>query len=353
MIEDIKKILDVSVNAPSGSNSQPWSFKINGNKLYVYAHPEKDHPILNFHNRGTWIAHGALIENIIIVSRAHGYRTKITIFPDHNLNNLTAQIEFEKSEVINEPLYPAVSLRATNRKFYDQTPLTQNQKQEFLKTIAEIGERVTFKLIEEPDQLKVLGRAVSVNEIVMFENKKLHHLFVKELVWNEKELSKRADGLYVKTMELKPPQEKALRLFKFWPVMSLLNKVGVARAVAKDNAKNYASCAAMGLITVDNKDGAFINAGRLIERLWLKATTMGLSFHLITGIFFFWQRMQIDGSNIFSPKHIKMIQEAYKSVVDIYGIANNEIIAGLVRIGRGGEPTARSPKKPPVIESNN
>ena len=349
MFEDIKKILNIAINAPSGSNSQPWSFKITGNKLYVYAHPEKDHPILNFHNRGTWIAHGALIENIIIVSRAHGYRTKVTVFPDHNLNNVTAQVEFEKSEVINETLYPAVSLRATNRKFFDQTPLTHNQRQEFLKTVAEVGERVNFKLIEERDQLKALGQAVSVNEIVMFENKKLHQLFVKELVWDEKELAERGSGLYVKTMELKPPQEKALRLFKFWPVMSLLNKVGVARAVAKDNAKNYASCAAMGLITVDNRDEAFITAGRLIERLWLKATAMGLSLHLITGIFFFWQRMQA-GDDIFSPTHIKMIRDAYQSVVDIYKLPENEVIAGLVRIGRGGEPTARSPKKPPVIE---
>ena len=31
--EDIKKILEIAANAPSGSNSQPWKFKVKDNQI--------------------------------------------------------------------------------------------------------------------------------------------------------------------------------------------------------------------------------------------------------------------------------------------------------------------------------
>ena len=74
MEEDIKKILEISVNAPSGSNSQPWCFEVKNNKVNIIMLPEKDHPILNYHNRGTLIAIGALIENIIITASSLGIK---------------------------------------------------------------------------------------------------------------------------------------------------------------------------------------------------------------------------------------------------------------------------------------
>src|SRR3989344_3442769 len=123
MKEDIQKILEAAVNAPSGSNSQPWRFEVSGSEIKIIALPEKDHPILNYRNRGTLVAHGALIENIIISSKAHGYTPILEIFPDHSNKNLTAIFKFEKSTKEIEPVFQFIEARATNRKPYESTPL--------------------------------------------------------------------------------------------------------------------------------------------------------------------------------------------------------------------------------------
>ena len=155
-------------------------------------------------------------------------------------------------------------------------------------------------------------------------------------------------GLYLKTMELKPSQEVALKLFRRWPIMRVLSKLGVARGIAKGNAKVYAKTAAMGAVVVADNDRDFLTAGRIIERIWLKATEMGFGFHLITGTMFFWQRIVLGKSKEFSAAHVKLIEAEYKAIESIVG-SQGKIVAALFRVGKDSEPSARSLKAPPEI----
>lgn len=348
MRETISKILESAVYAPSGSNSQPWRFRVSDGLIYVYALPEKDHPVLNFRNRGTWVAHGALIENIAIASREFGYRADIELSPDRKDPKLTAKIRLEKAAVNKDPLFSGMRLRTTNRKPYKTSPLAGEQKKEFL-SVLDGPYLESVKLITDSDKMKALGEAMSINEVVMLDNQLLHKLFFNELVWSERDEKKKGTGLYLKTMELKPPQQFALRIFKHWPVMNLLNKVGLAKSIASDNAKGYASASAIGAILVENNDHAFITAGRAMERLWLKATGMGLSFHLVTGVLFLWQGITAGEAKGLSTEHIELIKNAYQKMASIYDVKDDRIIALLFRLGYGGEPTARSSKLPPDV----
>ncbi len=348
MKETIREILEKSVYAPSGSNSQPWKFRVHDNYIYVYALPEKDHPVLNFRNRGTWVAHGALIENIAIASREFGYKANIAIFPDKKEPNLTAKIRLEKTAISKDPLFSSMRLRTTNRKPYESAPLTSEQRAEFL-SVSDGRGPCGIKLIDDRDKLKALGEAMSVNEVVMLDNQLLHKLFFNELVWSEKEEKEKGTGLYLKTMELKLPQQFALRIFRHWPAMNLLNKVGLAKSIASDNAKGYTSASAIGAILVENNDQAFVEAGRAMERLWLKATGMGLSFHLVTGVLFLWQGITAGEDNGLSREHMELIKSAYQKMATIYEVRDDSIIALLFRLGYGDKPTARSSKLLPDI----
>ena len=344
MEEDIKRILDAGAQAPSGSNSQPWKFILRGNQIDVLASPGKDHPVLNYRSRGTWVAHGALLQNILIASRAIGYDLDFSVFPEKSEPNLTLKLFFKKSSPREEPLYKSIYERATNRKPYKTVPLTDAQKSVLLKSDAESSGEI--RLIEDREQLKTLGEALSANEVVMFENPILHRLLFQEIVWTREEEENRGAGLYVKTMELKPAQRFALKFFKYWSLMNFLNqKLGAARMIAKENAKVYASVAAMGIIIVKDNDVDFVHAGRLMERLWLQATAMGLSFHIITGVPFLWQRIKAGGTKEFSSEHIQLVRDAYQKIASIAEVKNDKIAAMVFRVGDGGKPTARSVKK--------
>lgn len=348
--EDIQKILEVSINAPSGSNSQPWKFKVYENQVDVIALPEKDHPVLNFRNRGTWVAHGALLENILVASSAVSYKTTFKVFLESSHPNLTARIFFEKGlpQKKEGMLYNSISKRATNRKPYKLIPLTAPQKEALMESVQEIGGGVDIKLIEDREKIKTLGEASAVNEIVTLENRLLHRLFFDEIVWTKEEEQKRGQGLFLKTMELKPPQERALRLFRNWKLMKLLNKFKIARQIAHGNAKIYSSAPVMGAIIVKDNDEEFLKAGRLLERVWLKVISFGFSLQLVTGVLFFHQNIKAGNKKDFSDEHIKLIGEAYDKMASVFGV-DSGIIALMFRIGDGGEPTARSLKIPPEI----
>lgn len=347
MREDIKKILEVSVNAPSGSNSQPWEFKVKDNEIHIYALPEKDHPILNFRYRGTWIAHGALLENILISSSALRYRAKYRLFPEKNNPNLVSIITLEHSDPKEDPLYGYIPRRTTNRKRYDFKPLTVEQETELLRSAQEVGGG-DIRFVKSRNDMKTFGESGSVNEIVMLENKLLHKLFFDEIVWTEGEEKAKGSGLYLKTMELKPPQRFILKFVKHWPIMSFLNKLGLARMIAKDNSKTYQSGALAGAIVVADKDEDFIAAGRIMQRIWLKATKLGLGFHLITGVLFFSQKIASGETKVFSEEHIKLIRDAYQKIASVFNVSSG-IIAIAFRIGYDGEPSARSIKLTPKI----
>jgi len=345
--EAVQKILEAGAQAPSGSNSQPWRFDVRGNEIRVWAFPEKDHPILNFRHRGTWVAHGALIENIAIAASALGYKADIKIFPDHSKPNLTAIIGLTASTPRDEPLYHAIPRRATNRKPYKPTPLTFEEKLELLAVNQEDKEDVI--LTEDPDDIRRLGAAMSVNEVVMLEDRKLHKLFFDEIVWTEAEEKERKSGLYLKTMELTPPPQLALKIFKYWPVMHFFNRLGLAEMIAKDNAKVYSAAAAYIGVIVNDSDKEFVTAGRVMERIWLTGTKLGLSVHLLTGVLFLWQRIIAEGGKGFSQKHAELVKRAYGKVASTFKVGDNKMVALLLRIGRGDPPSAKSSKKPPTV----
>lgn len=346
--EEVAKILEDSINAPSGSNSQPWRFEFLNNELRIIAIPEKDHPILNYRNRGTWIAHGALIENITISSKAHGYTPIFAIFPDKNNKNVTAIFKFENSTKEIEPVFEFIKFRATNRKPYKNTPLSEEQKKVFIESAKKIG-GVELKIVEDRDKVKKIAEAASINEIVTLENEQLHKLFFDEIVWSREEEKKRGKGLYIDTMELKPPQRLALKILKKWGVMKIFNTLKFARGIAKGNSKTYASCAAILGVITRNEDKDFIAAGRVMERIWLEATRLGLSFHLMTGTLFFHQSFSADSSNRFSDEHKLLIEKGYNETMKAMD-CDNGLVALTFRVGYDGEPSALSIKNPPVIK---
>lgn len=353
--EVIQKILEAGVQAPSGSNSQPWKFLVQGNEITVLALPEKDHPVLNFRYRGTWIAHGALIENIVIAAHAMGYRASINLFPEKENRSLTSRIRLERfpnAEQKELELYNAIPKRVTNRKPYDIAPLSRETVDSFRQT-AHSGSfsGVEARFIENQQKIKELGKAASVNEIVMFENQALHKLLFEEIVWTKEEEERRGKGLYFKTMELKPPAA-IVKMLSRWSLMRVLNIFGVARAIAKDNVKMYSSTPLVCAILCGNDDVDFINAGRLMERIWLKATAMGLSSHLMTGVLFMWQRIASGETEWFSSEHVKLIQRAYQTTASLLGAGEKNVVL-LFRIGQGGEPSAYSIKLPPQIQYKN
>lgn len=351
MEETIKKILEGAVNAPSGHNYQPWKFRIQGSRLFLFNVPNRDTTIYNFLQRGSFVAHGALIENICIAASSYKYKGNISLFPQDENQDLVATIEFEPSPETEEPsFFSFIPKRTTNRKPYRNISLEKTHREEILKTAANVDEGVTLYLIEDFARKKILAEAFSVNERLILENYYVHQSLFPHVVWNEKEELQRRSGLYIKTFELPFPAAIAFRLFKHWGLVRIFGKRGLSKSVANQNAKVYASASAIGLITIPNDSNKnFVVAGRLLERMWLQATKLGLSVQPVTGVLYLWQRMMAGDTNQFSQDQIQLLKNAYDTINSTFG-ASSGTMAITFRIGYGGDPSAYSSKLPPHIE---
>lgn len=351
MQNDIEKIIKDGTLAPSGENAQPWKFIVKGKKIHVFNKPEVDQSLYNFKQKGSYVAHGALIENIVISSSKYGYKTNVKLFPEENNENLVAIITLEKADIENDPLYNYIKQRVTNRKPYEEQKLSDEQKKQLINIARDKG-FAELKIIDNKESMNILGDALAVNELVLFSNKKLHDFFYDHIIWKDDEQDK-AGGFYIKTLEFLPHQLKAVKLFKSWFILNLLNKIGkVANKIAKENSEKYAKSGTLVAIVVDgNSNSDFVKGGRTMQRVWLKATELGLSMHPCTGTLFFMERIKGGDKNAFSDKHLKIIENAYSNIINIFK-AEGKTIPMLFRIGYADAPSARSLRLSPDITIN-
>ncbi|HEX9503952.1 MAG TPA: hypothetical protein VF974_06605 [Patescibacteria group bacterium] len=341
MEEKIKKIIEAAILAPSGENCQPWQIKSDGNKIDLFNDPKKDISLYNHNQKGSMVALGAFIENFMIASKVQGLNTQVNMFPDPSNEDWIATIIFSQTSPVNDPIYEAIFRRTTNRKVYKKINLSEEQKSSIINSASEIGAG-QVRLLVDIEKIKKLSHPISLNEQLIFENEFLHNFFYEHIRWTKEEDDKLKDGFYIKTLELKPPQKFALKLLRSWKWAQRAKKIGITKQIAKDNAKNYASASALGIVVIPgNSRGDYIAAGRVMERIWLKVTSMGLSLQPMTGVLFFMQKISADESKEFSSEEVQVIKKAYQEISNEFGV-QDQTIAMLFRIGDGGEPSARS-----------
>lgn len=348
MKEIIEKILEEAVYAPSGENCQPWKFAVDGSNIHIFNVPEADMSLYNFKQKGSFVAHGAIIENIIIVALKYGYKTSVKLFPIKEEDNLVATLTFNITNPRELPLYSCIERRCTNRKDHTRQKLSDDQNKQLIEIAKETG-LGELKIINDEESLNILGKALAVNEQIIFENKKLHDFFYEHILWNEEDQGK-AGGFYIKTLEFLPHQLKGVKLFKNWLILKILNKIGkVSRMIAKENSEKYANSGSLAVVVAKGSDREdFVNAGRMAERVWLKATELGLSVHPCTGTIYLMERIKGGDTNVFSQNHLKTIKDAYSDIERAFGV-ENKTIPMLFRIGYADEPTARSLRMKPNI----
>lgn len=339
----IESIIQDGMKAPSGENCQPWKFVVEDTVLYIYNIPEADLSLYNTMQRGSYVAHGALIENITLSAKKYGYNTHVQLFPNSNDSNCVATISFEVSEKEVDILYEAIHARSTNRKDFSHEKLSIAEKEVLTTVIPDII------IIDEDASMKAVGQALAVHEKVLFENKAMHDFFYDHIFW-DKEDENRAGGFFIDTLEFLPHQLQAVKLFKHWFLLRIGNALlKVSTMISKENGEKYAAGGAFGMILLEGTTNAdYVALGRKMERLWLTATKHGIAMHPCNGTLYLKSRIIECGEDEFSKEHTKLITDAYQVIVDAVG-ESKKSIGFIFRMGKAEGPTARATRLLPSI----
>ncbi|MEE9542646.1 MAG: hypothetical protein V3V95_02545, partial [Thermodesulfobacteriota bacterium] len=317
---------------------------------------ERDTSLYNTLNSASFIAHGALIENMDIAAKEAGFKMTAELFPEGEASSLVASIRFEGGEgegaIEKDALYPFIETRCTNREAYRAKGLEDSVKEALKGVTQETGhDNGKLFLIEEKFQLKIAAGVASLNDRLLFENQKLHDFLFAHIRWTKEEAEATRDGMDIRTLGLNPMESRIFKLLASWSTVKFMNRFGLSRMLPGKTFKVCKGSSAMGLIQMEGlSPKSFVLGGRLLERVWLKASSLGLAFQPMTGVPFLIQRLYLEEDPGLSQAHKTLLKDAEVALKKVFPIDKEKATIMLFRIGYAEEPRARSFRQDIKIE---
>lgn len=350
--KQIEKIITIATQAPSGNNSQPWRFEVEGNTVNIFNIPDKDKILFNYKNRGSLIAHGALLENLVIASAEFGLSAEVKIFPEEKSENLVSRIALTESEGIEkDALYEFIAIRTTNRRNYESQPLGRASEEAIKNFEKTLPKEFGLFLSQKIEDIDFAAKKFSIGDRLIFENKSVHEALFSTVSWTEEAEQKKREGLYVGTKELSDAEVFVFKnLLSNWTFLKVFGWLGIASKAQKKREVLYKNSSAIGVIlSKDLSRESFVKGGRVLQRLWLLSAKEGLAFQPLTvGMLYLGQKVLDQRVEELTLLQEKRVKESYEGILEKL-IPKDKYPIFSFRLGYAKAPTASSLKKEPVI----
>jgi nitroreductase len=268
MRTDFLHILDKAVKAPSGHNTQPWTFRINGNCITIRPDYSRALPVVDPDNHALFISLGCALENIIVAAVHWGYAPAIYMELDKSPEERIHVTLSPTPETLDSGLFPSLDIRQTNRNRYRFAPIPPADLEE-LQT-ASRQEDVQCLLITDKKAMASIASLAGEAAKKQFSDPAFMEELVRWIRFNKKTAERLGDGLFGGTMG-KPSVPTWLgRMF-----MNLSNNP--EKEAAKHTTLINDSSALALFVAERNDKKAWVNLGRSFERFALTAASRGIS----------------------------------------------------------------------------
>jgi nitroreductase len=256
----LRFLLRYAILAPSVKNTQPWSFRVDGRTVRIYADRTRRLTVTDPDCRELYISVGCALENLILAAEHFGMAHEVRYTPEGDDAELAATAEFWAGGV-RSPERQAIPLdalvqRQNDNSLYRDVPISLDLRRRLHECVAEPDLRL---------ELSDDGFFRSWVDELTFEADRAEFAnptFRREL------------GQSIGTGIFSAPGIKA-RLAGL-----LVSRVDLGEAVANHDRELVASAALLGLVLgEEDTHAAHLRSGQLFERVWLKATALGVSVH--------------------------------------------------------------------------
>ena len=347
----IERLVTLAALAPSGGNCQPWRFRLENDVLHCIHDLVRSKTFLDFENRATYAAFGALSENLRLGASSLGLGVDLTRFPKASDPFLIcdARLGGAPSELGDEDriLLSQIETRVTNRKLAKRTTLPEPDA----SVLRDIAKRAgaTLTLVTDGALLDRLGDVLGMGERLRLMNETMHHEMMGELRWSKEETQRKRDGLDLATLELTPTDEAGMRLIADWSVMEMVRRIDGGHGLASSTKKSIASACAIGLIAVPRDAGSnvrdvYFSGGIALERVWLMATAKGYAVQPMTALPYLFARLEDGRAEGLDERERRELAELRARYRALFGIdaSSRDAEVMLFRLAVASAPSARS-----------
>lgn len=308
-----KLLISFAVLAPSGHNSQPWSFQVVDNEIIITPDYSKRLDVVDKENRELFISLGCAVQNLQTAARHFGYDS------NYIYNDGKIVVTLTKQDVCNDdPLFDAIKKRHTHRGSFTGEKIPANLLQGI-----ENEENVSLMIYDSQSrESEIIKRKIAEgNEIQMSDT-----AFKRELIswmrFNKKQVNETHNGLCYNVLGFpatpKPIGRKIVGMF--------LNPKAQNKTDAAVNASASHFCV---FCVKENNVQNWIDLGVFLERFLLKITSDGLSYSFSN------QPCEIPSLNQNLQQELAVTH--YPSVI--------------IRVGYGKEPKNFAPREEVVVRN--
>ncbi|TDQ13526.1 ThiF family protein [Algoriphagus boseongensis] len=349
--EELKEIVEKANLAPSGGNVQPWIWVFDKKGVLHLIHDSKrSHSMLDYKGTGSLIAFGAALENLRLASAKIGIETEFISHINNFGDELIASIRFisKFKKPVDVPyldLAEGISLRCTNRKNGERIFLTPEEIA-VLENLAIVG-GLNLKFSEDESDLENLAKVVGgMDRMRLFHDQGIAD-FIKEVRWSEKEAIESRDGIDIATLELSGTEKAAMGLLKDPRTVKFFRKFLMGYGLTKISKDTLLTASGVALLQGGEFDPkSYLNAGKVLQRIWIKANCMGISFQPVTAMLFIFNLVERESKSGFSSKEEQEIKKLKNDFNSIFKNKENEQNLFLFRLNKMGEPSVRALRRP-------
>lgn len=263
--EQLRFLLGYAILAPSGHNSQPWRFRIEGGTVLLYADPGRALPVVDPAGRELTISCGAALEHLLIALRHFGHAGRLAVFPEPENPVLLAHVEpggpADAPESVHR-CFAAITRRRTNRRAYRDEPLPADVLDDI--TAAAAGVRLHVA-VDDVEQGGIAGLVAEADRIQQADA-----AYRRELAaWMRSNVNPGSDGIPGYALGMGTASSLVS------PLLVSLVDTG-DRQAAGDAETAFRAPALVLLETATDDPPAWLSAGRALARLLLIARSHGV-----------------------------------------------------------------------------
>jgi hypothetical protein len=193
--EKFKFFVRYAILAPSGHNTQPWTFEVHEESLNLYADRTRALPVIDPDDRELIISCGAALTNLLVAMRYFGFEPNVEYFPKETDNDLLATVtiktrDYQPTE-LETTLFKAIKNRRTNRLPFAEEVIDGYTKQKLISIVSE-DKDVKFTIIEDTHLKEELTKLIEQGDKIQAQNKS----FCRELAqWVHPNRTNSKDGI--------------------------------------------------------------------------------------------------------------------------------------------------------------
>lgn len=345
--EDLEKLLILANMAPSGGNIQPWIWVFDRKGILHLFHDQKrSHSMLDFKGTGSLVAFGAALENLRLAAAREGIEIEVINHIRNFEEELICSVRFVAKfknpiQVPHFELVDGINVRCTNRKNTSRQFLEVSKLQE-LSDFA-TSEGFSIKFTEEYSDLEGLAEVVGGMDRMRFFHEEGLMDFIKEVRWTEKDALATLDGIDIATLELSGTEKAAMGLLKDPRTVKFFRKFLMGFGLTKISKDTITKSSAIMLLQGDKfSPMTYLEGGKVLQRIWIKANMLGISFQPVTAMLFIFQKVLQETNHGFSPEEAAEIQKLKSKFDRIFKNGNTSTDLFMFRLNVAGDPSVRA-----------